>query len=82
MKTGTFQAGPNSLGGKFFAESAEHAAQWGQRLEGTSGFRIVDAKIPTVQADKFMRWGRLDGIGPARYAELNQLKGAAIGTVK
>jgi RHS repeat-associated protein len=82
MKDGVFKAGPNSLGGKFFAESAEHAAQWGQRLEGTSGFRIVDAKIPTVQADKFMRWERLDGIGPARYSELNQLRNAAIGVVK
>lgn len=82
MKDGVFKAGPNSLGGKWFAESAEHAAQWGQKLEGTSGFRIVDVRVPTAQANKFMRIERLDGIGPARYAELNQLSGAKIGVVK
>lgn len=82
MRTKTFEAGTNSLGGKWLAESAEHAEQWGQKLEGEGGFRIVDTKIPTVQADKFMRVERLDGIGPARYAELNQLKNAVIGTVK
>jgi RHS repeat-associated protein len=79
MRTGTFQAGPNSLGGKWFAESAEHAAQWGQLLEGKGAFKIIDAKIPTVQAEKFMRLESLDGIGPARYAELDQLKNAVVG---
>lgn len=52
------------------------------QLEGTKGFRIVDVRIPTAQANKFMRIERLDGIGPARYAELNQLSGAKIGVVK
>jgi hypothetical protein len=79
METGTFQAGPNSLGGKWFAESAEHAEQWGDILEGKGAFKIVDARIPTVQANQFMRIEGLDGIGPARYAELDQLKGAVIG---
>jgi len=79
METGTFEAGANSLGGKWFAETAEHANQWGEILEGKGAFKVVDAKIPTVQADKFMRLERLDGIGPARYAELDQLKNAVIG---
>jgi hypothetical protein len=48
-------------------------------LEGKGAFKVVDAKIPTVEADKFMRLERLDGIGPARYAELDQLKNAVIG---
>ena len=78
MRTGTFQAGPNSLAGKWFAESVEHAAQWGQLMEGKGAFKIVDAQIPTVQANKFMRLERLDGIGPARYAELDQLNNAVI----
>ena len=29
MRTGTFEAGPNSVVGKYFAETAEHAEQWG-----------------------------------------------------
>jgi hypothetical protein len=78
MKTGTFQASRNSVGGKFFAESAEDAARWGEKLEGKGNFRIIDAQIPTVKANEFMRWERLDNIGPARYAELDQLRGVPI----
>jgi hypothetical protein len=36
MRTGKFEAVPSSLEGKFFAESAEDAAQWGDMLEGAS----------------------------------------------
>jgi RHS repeat-associated protein len=78
MKTGTFQAGRNSVGGKYFAESVEDAARWGEKLEGKGNFRIIDAQIPTVKANEFMRWERLDNIGPARYAELDQLRGVPI----
>jgi hypothetical protein len=78
MKTGTFQAGRNSVGGKYFAESAEDAARWGEKLEGKGNFKIIDAQIPTVKANELMRWERLDNIGPARYAELDQLRGATI----
>ncbi|HEV7746081.1 MAG TPA: RHS repeat-associated core domain-containing protein [Pyrinomonadaceae bacterium] len=80
METGTFQPGPNSLGGKWFAESAEHAEQWGRAMyEGTGGFRVIDMKIPAVQAARLMRIESLDGIGPARYAELEQLTNAVVG---
>ncbi len=78
MKTGAFQAGTNSLGGKFFAESLDDAIKWGELLEGKGAFKVIEARIPTVEAQKFMRWDRLDGIGPARYAELNQLRNATI----
>jgi len=54
---------------------------WGEFFEGKGAFKIVDAKIPTVQAEKFMRFERVEGIGPARYAELHQLKDAVIGKV-
>jgi hypothetical protein len=50
--------------------------------KGKSVFKIVDAKIPTVQAERFMRWERLDHIGPAQFAELNQLKDAVIRPVQ
>lgn len=79
MRTGTFQAGPNSLGGKWFWESAESAQKFGQWAEGRGAFKVVDARIPTVQADRFMRLENLDGLGPARYAELPELKNMAIG---
>jgi len=80
METGTFEAGPNSMAfGKHFAETAEDAAQWGLKLEGKGAFRVVDVQIPTVQADKFLRWEHIDNIGPARYAEFHELTNAIIG---
>jgi|GEM_PF-1516109 len=83
MKTGTFQAGKNSASfGKYFAESAEDAAKWGEKLEGKGNYRIVDAQIPTLKANEMMRWEKLDNIGPARYATFDELKGAKIRPVK
>ncbi len=79
QKTGRFEAGPNSLGGKFFAESADDAKKWGDAF-GNS--RIVEIQLPKNIADGLKRWERLDGIGPARYGELNQLQDAIIKEVK
>jgi hypothetical protein len=76
--TGAFSAGPNSLGGKWFAESLEHAKQWGDLLNGKGASRILEVVLPKSVADKLMRMERLDGIGPARYGELDQLEQAII----
>jgi RHS repeat-associated protein len=78
MSTGKFAAGPNSLAGKFFAETAEHAQKWGEAMMGKGNFRIIEAELPASAADKLMRWERLDGIGPARYGELEQLVDAVV----
>jgi hypothetical protein len=82
MATGRFAQGPNSLGGKWFAESVDHADQWGELLEGAGNFRIISAELPTNVADQMMRVEKLDQIGPARYGELEQLLNAIIGTVR
>ncbi|WP_084545442.1 RHS repeat-associated core domain-containing protein [Cupriavidus malaysiensis] len=76
--TGKFEAGPNSLGGKWFAESSEHAEQWGNVMNGPGNSTVVRAQMPTTQANQLMRVERLDGIGAARYGELDQLKGVTI----
>lgn len=82
MQTGRFAARPNSLGGKFFAESAADAARWGDVLRGAGNYRIISAELPTSAADQLMRWVRLDGIGPARFGELEQLTEAIIRSVR
>jgi hypothetical protein len=82
MKTGQFEAGPNSLEGKFFAENPADAAKWGNSLEGSGKFRVVEVEVPTSVAEKFMRWEKLDNIGPARYAELDKLSNVNIRKVK
>ena len=78
QKTGTFEAGANSLGGKWFAETADHARQWGNVMNGKGASTILEVQLPRSQADQLMRMERLDGIGPARYGELEQLRGAII----
>ena len=82
MQTGRFATSQNSLGGKLFAESAEHAAQWGERLQGAGNYRIISAELPTSTANQLMRWQRIDAIGPARYSELEQLTEAIIRSVR
>jgi RHS repeat-associated protein len=67
-----FRAGPNSLGGKWFAESGEHASQWGRVLNNGEG-SVVKVRVPDSFANQLMRLEKLDGIGPARYAEPHQL---------
>jgi hypothetical protein len=78
MRTRKFEAVPSSLEGKFFAESAEDAAQWGEMLEGASHYRIVEVALPASVAKSLLRWEKLDGIGPARYGELPQLQDAVV----
>ena len=78
MRTGKFEVVPSSLEGKFLAESAEDAAQWGEMLEGASNYRIVEVELPTSVAQSLLRWKKLDGIGPARYGELHQLQNAVV----
>ena len=55
------------------AETGEHAAQWGYRLEGSGNYRVVEAVFPKSTADKFWRLDRLDEIGPARFATFEEL---------
>ncbi|MDC7789639.1 DUF637 domain-containing protein [Rhodoplanes sp. TEM] len=76
MNTGTFQAGPNSLGGKFFAETPGAAAKWGEVLNGAGNFKVIEVELPSGAASSFMRFERLDGIGPARYGTLDILNSA------
>jgi RHS repeat-associated protein len=82
METGVFQAGRNSLGGKFFAESLENASMWGEAFYGAGKFRLIQATVPTSVANTFLRWASLDNIGPARYAELEQLVNAVVRAVR
>jgi hypothetical protein len=80
MATGQFTQGPNSMGGKWFAESAANARQWGEWFYGGSGnYHVVSVELNTDLANSLMRVSKLDGIGPARYAEdLQALNGGVI----
>ena len=47
-------------------------------MNGPGVSKFLEVKLPKADADKLMRMDRLDGIGPARYGELNQLDRAVI----
>lgn len=67
-----FRQRPNSLGGKWFAESADDAAEWGSRLNGGRG-ATVEVRTSSDFLSRVDRRDSLDGIGPARYVSPEQL---------
>lgn len=61
------------MGGKWCAEQIGHAAQWGKLLHGAGNFGIMKVEVPGDVARTLFRIEKLDGIGPARYVEADQL---------
>jgi hypothetical protein len=47
--TGKFSAGPNSLGGKFFAETLDDAIEWGLESLALISFLTLFAEITYVK---------------------------------
>jgi RHS repeat-associated protein len=73
METGVFQS-PGSAEGKYFATTLEDAMTWGERLMGEGNYRVIQLDLPSELVEQFYAWERLDTIGPAYYATLEQLK--------
>ena len=76
MSTGKFDAGKNGLDVKFFAEKYNDAVTWGNKMNGAGNSRIIEVRIPNKTADNseiFYRWEKLDSIGPARAAPVEEI---------
>ncbi|SIO92800.1 RHS repeat domain-containing protein [Vibrio spartinae] len=74
IKNQTWAYGNGSMEGKWFAESYNDAVAWGHRMgHGGDTFRVVQVDVPDEIADNFYRVEKLDNIGSARYAELEDL---------
>jgi len=43
LRTGRFEVGPNSVEGKYFADTVEGAMAHGEGLHGAGNFRIIEA---------------------------------------
>jgi hypothetical protein len=63
---GRLRQGPNSLEGKWFADSIEGAQAHGKALYPNGQFRLVEVDIPN-NAPSLSTRTNLDGFGPARY---------------
>jgi hypothetical protein len=72
---GAFRPGPPSFQGKWFAERPDDAAEWGRRFAAQSGgtYRVVEVEVPDDVAAPWFDLPKLDGIGPARFVEVDQL---------
>lgn len=74
--SGQLQLVEGSLEGKWFAESAAEARRWGQLLGGL--FVVIEVEFPDDVAEMLFRIERLDNIGPARFADKDQLEYAVL----
>jgi RHS repeat-associated protein len=70
--------------GKWFAENAADAEQWGKTMGHGGDFHVVEVHLPDDVADGLFRAEKLDAIGPARYAETDTLNqhGTILGSNK
>lgn len=64
--------------GKWFALSPEDASRWGTSFADSGGFVVVACEISDVVVQSLTSIDRLDGIGPAMYAEIVDLEDAVI----
>jgi RHS repeat-associated protein len=74
LATGSFNQGPNSLEGKWFADSYDNALLHGDALQGPGNFNILEADLPN-NAPSLFKLQNLDGRGPATYIHLDDLNG-------
>ncbi|MEI8366946.1 MAG: hypothetical protein WCJ31_00820 [Planctomycetia bacterium] len=72
VSTGRLREGPNSLEGKWFADSLDGAIAHGKALFPDGRFRLVEVDVPD-DAPSLFRQPNLDGRGPARFVQNDDL---------
>ena len=77
-----FRAGPNSLAGKWFADFYNHAYLWGKAFGYQERFSIVEIDFPDQRVNQLFQIELLDGIGPAKYLTIDDLKHATLITIQ
>ena len=72
---GRLRAGTFSCEGKHFACMLRAAREWGDALHGPTGYTILRVSFGDDVVATLFAWDSLDGIGPARFATIEQLEG-------
>ncbi len=75
---GVFRSVGNCLYGKWFAESMADALQWSILLSYPANVLILEISLEEDVSRTLYQTDYLDGVGPARYAEIDQLQDATI----
>jgi hypothetical protein len=73
LSSGALRPGPPSYQGKWLAESADDAADWGRGLYPAGGFHLIEVEVDDTVAAGLFALPNLDQIGPARYADIPDL---------
>jgi hypothetical protein len=72
---GVLRPGPPSFMGKWFATTTADAARWGQAFFRASGdpFFVLEVEVPDDRVGELYPVPFLDRIGPAYFADADQL---------
>lgn len=73
LYTRRFLARYGEMEGKWFADQADDAREWGQRLYRDEPFRVVETHVPREVATRFRYAPEHEKIGPARYVDADRL---------
>ena len=77
-RLGKLRSMEGSCEGKHMARLVSDARRWGSAYYAAEGFAILRIEVPTKSATNFVTWDRLDGIGPAAFATIEQLADAIV----
>ena len=72
IASGQLRQGPNSMEGKWFADSLEGVHLHSDALHGPGNYRIMEVDIPD-DAPSLFQDPNLAGFGPARYLDIDDL---------
>ncbi|SRR5258706_14475557 len=79
--TGELRSIPGTCEGKHMAMTKADAMRWGEGLHGVGRFTIIRITVDDASSLHFMQWDRLDSIGPACFATIENLAGASVAEV-
>jgi hypothetical protein len=75
---GHLRAAAGSCEGKHMADALADARRWGEMLHGTRAFAVLRIVADERRVAGWASWTRLDGIGPAHFATIEELDGVVV----
>lgn len=72
LRTSTFEVVVQGCEGKHFADTLAGANRFGEALFGIGKYRLIEADVPD-NALSLCCWENLDGCGPARFLQMDDL---------
>jgi hypothetical protein len=80
-RIGRLRSAGSSCEGKQLATTIDDAQRWGRALYRDARFAVVRVTVSRESLEQFDKWDRLDGIGSAFFATIQQLMEAQVSEV-